>query len=115
MSSNRFGIRVFAEFVWLDNLGIGNKTLYKRELSLRKIYWILCDKQIITYSAPFFNISVKKFKTTVRHNASFFDRYVSLSRGRVSHKPISTVTLDDLCRFLDCRVEDILVYIEDEK
>lgn len=34
---------------------------------------------------------------------------------RLKHnKPISTVTLDDLCRFLDCRVEDILMYIPDE-
>ena len=34
---------------------------------------------------------------------------------RLKHnKPISTVTLDDLCRFLDCRVEDILVYTKDE-
>lgn len=35
---------------------------------------------------------------------------------RLKHnKPISTVTLNDLCSFLNCRVEDILVYIEDEK
>ena len=34
---------------------------------------------------------------------------------RLKHnKPISTVTLNDLCRFLDCKVEDILVYIKDE-
>lgn len=34
---------------------------------------------------------------------------------RLKHnKPISTVTLNDLCRFLDCRAEDILVYIPDE-
>ena len=34
---------------------------------------------------------------------------------RLKHnKPISTVTLNDLCRFLDCRVEDILIYIQDE-
>ncbi len=34
---------------------------------------------------------------------------------RLKHnKPITTVTLNDLCRFLDCRVEDILVYIQDE-
>ena len=33
---------------------------------------------------------------------------------RLKHnKPISTVTLNDLCMFLDCRVEDILVYIRD--
>ena len=34
---------------------------------------------------------------------------------RLKHnKPITTVTLDDLCRFLDCRVEDILVYLPDQ-
>ncbi len=34
---------------------------------------------------------------------------------RLKHdKPISTVTLNDLCRFLGCRVEDILVYVKDE-
>ena len=33
---------------------------------------------------------------------------------RLKHnKPISTVTLNDLCAFLDCRVEDILIYIKD--
>ena len=33
---------------------------------------------------------------------------------RLKHnKPISTVTLNDLCSFLDCKVEDILVYIKD--
>jgi DNA-binding Xre family transcriptional regulator len=33
---------------------------------------------------------------------------------RLKHnKPISTVTLNDLCTFLDCRVEDVLVYMKD--
>ena len=33
---------------------------------------------------------------------------------RLKHnKPISTVTLNDLCTILDCRVEDILVYKKD--
>jgi putative transcriptional regulator len=33
---------------------------------------------------------------------------------RLKHnKPISTQTLDDLCGFLDCRVEDILEYKKD--
>ena len=33
---------------------------------------------------------------------------------RLKHnKPISTVTLNDLCSILECRVEDILIYIED--
>lgn len=34
---------------------------------------------------------------------------------RLKHnKPISTVTLNDLCTFLDCRVEDIVVYTKDK-
>lgn len=32
---------------------------------------------------------------------------------RLKHnKPISTVTLDDLCTILHCRVEDVMVYVE---
>ena len=35
---------------------------------------------------------------------------------RLKHnKPISTVTLNDLCTFLDCDVCDILTYIKDDK
>ena len=33
---------------------------------------------------------------------------------RLKHnKPISTTTLNDLCTFLDCKVEDILIYKKD--
>lgn len=33
---------------------------------------------------------------------------------RLKHnKPITTVTLNDLCKILDCRVEDVLKYIEE--
>lgn len=35
---------------------------------------------------------------------------------RLKHnKPISTVTLDDLCKILSCKVEDIIVFVDDEK
>lgn len=30
------------------------------------------------------------------------------------NKPLNTTTLDDLCRILNCRIEDILLYKEDE-
>lgn len=34
---------------------------------------------------------------------------------RLKHnRPISTVTLNDLCNILHCRVEDILLFIEDD-
>ncbi len=33
---------------------------------------------------------------------------------RLKHnKPISTVTLNDLCSILECRVEDIIIYVQD--
>lgn len=31
------------------------------------------------------------------------------------NKPITTTTINDLCRILDCRVEDILTYIPNEE
>lgn len=35
---------------------------------------------------------------------------------RLKHdKPISTTTLNDLCHFLGCAVEEIVLYIPDEK
>ena len=34
---------------------------------------------------------------------------------RLKHnRPISTVTLNDLCNILHCRVEDILIFTEDK-
>ena len=34
---------------------------------------------------------------------------------RLKHnKPVTTVTINDLCSFLNCKVEDILVYIKEE-
>ena len=34
---------------------------------------------------------------------------------RLKHnRPITTVTLNDLCTILDCKVEDILVYTKDK-
>ncbi len=35
---------------------------------------------------------------------------------RLKHnKPISSVTLNDLCSILHCRVEDVLCYIEEDE
>ncbi len=35
---------------------------------------------------------------------------------RLKHnKPISTVTVDDLCKILSCRVEDVLIFIPDSE
>ena len=58
---------------------------------------------------PFYETLKQKGVSTYRLIQEF-----GVSRSlldRLKHnKPISTQTLDDLCGFLDCRVEDILEY-----
>ena len=67
---------------------------------------------MISY-APFYktlkekNISTYKLINTFGVSRSLLDRLKH-------NKPISTVTLNDLCHYLDCKVEDIIVYIKDD-
>ena len=63
---------------------------------------------MISYE-PFYRTLKEKGISTYRLINTF-----GISRSlldRLKHnKPISTTTINDLCTFLDCRVEDILVY-----
>ncbi len=58
------------------------------------------------------------YKTLKEKNISTYKliNTFGVSRGtldRLKHnKPITTVTLDDLCKILDCRIEDIVEYIK---
>ena len=68
---------------------------------------------MISY-APFYrtikerNISTYKLVNLHGVSRSLLDR--------IKHnKPLSTVTINDLCKILNCRIEDIAVYIEDEE
>ena len=66
---------------------------------------------MITYE-PLYETMKKKRVTTYKLINDF-----GISRSlidRLKHnKPITTVTLNDLCRILDCWVEDILKYEKD--
>ncbi len=53
------------------------------------------------------NISTYKLVNTYGVSRSLIDRLKH-------NKPISTVTLNDLCRILNCNVDNILTYIEDK-
>ena len=68
---------------------------------------------MISY-APFYETLKKRGLSTYQLIVDF-----GISRSlldRLKHdKPISTVTLCDLCSILDCRVEDIIVYISEKK
>ena len=66
---------------------------------------------MISYK-PFYDTMKKKGVSTYKLINSY-----GVSRsliGRLKHnKPITTQTIDDLCSYLDCAVEDILIYIPD--
>ena len=66
---------------------------------------------MITFD-PFYNTLKEKGISTYKLINEF-----GISRSlldRLKHnKPISTVTLNDLCNILNCKVEDILLFTED--
>lgn len=68
---------------------------------------------MISYE-PFYNTLKKKGITTYKLIKEY-----NISRSlldRLKHnKPISTVTLNDLCEILDCNVNDILTYINENR
>ena len=70
------------------------------------------NRFMITYE-PFYktlkakNISTYKLINDYKVSSSLIDRLKH-------NKPITTVTLNDLCKILDCKVEDILLYIPEE-
>ena len=59
------------------------------------------------------------YKTIKEKNISTYKliNQYGMSRSlldRLKHnKPISTVTLNDLCKILSCKVEEILIFIDD--
>ena len=77
------------------------------------VNYVFVGVYMISYE-PFYNTLKEKNISTYKLINQF-----GISRSlldRLKHnKPISTVTLNDLCTFLDCRVEDIVVYIKDEE
>ena len=54
------------------------------------------------------NITTYKLITQYKISRSLIDRLKH-------NKPISTVTLNDLCTFLECNVSDILIYVKDNE
>jgi DNA-binding Xre family transcriptional regulator len=67
---------------------------------------------MITYEPFYKTLKTKNISTYKPIN----DYKISRSLiDRLKHnKPITTVTLNDLCTILDCKVEDIILYIPEE-
>lgn len=65
---------------------------------------------MIVYDPFWKTLREKKISTYVLINQY---KMSSSTINRLRHnQPISTTTLDDLCRFLDCNVSDIIEYIK---
>ena len=88
-------------------------------MSIGRVYFILIlnskiseENEMITYE-PLYRTMKERGISTYR----LIQEY-GISRSlldRLKHnKPISTVTLNDLCTILSCRVEDVLLFREDE-
>lgn len=67
---------------------------------------------MISYEPFYRTLKEKNFSTYKLINEYGISR--SLLDRLKHNKPISTVTLNDLCGILHCPVEDILVFTEDE-
>ncbi|MGX8710830.1 MAG: helix-turn-helix domain-containing protein [bacterium] len=66
---------------------------------------------------PFWETLKKRGVTTYALIKSHHISSSTLTRLR-RNQPLSTVTINDLCRILDCRVQDIILYVanpEDER
>ena len=67
---------------------------------------------MIVYT-PFWKTLEKSGEST--YTLTHTHRISSATIDRIRHnRGISTLKINDLCRILRCRVEDILLYIEDE-
>lgn len=66
---------------------------------------------MISYE-PFYETLKRKGFSTYKLINNFGVSRSLLDRLR-HNKPISTQTINDLCTYLDCRVEEILIYIPD--
>nr|WP_319489147.1 helix-turn-helix transcriptional regulator [uncultured Caproiciproducens sp.] len=59
---------------------------------------------------PFWETMEKKGVTTYALIKNFKISSSTLTRLR-HNKPLSTVTINDLCRILNCRIQDIALYV----
>ncbi len=67
---------------------------------------------MISYEPLYKTLKEKGFSTYKLINEYGVSR--SLLDRLKHNRPISTVTLNDLCNILHCRVEDVLVFTEDD-
>lgn len=93
-------------------------------MTASKLSLVLYISTIVKSESIFYNLSMITYepfyKTLKAKNISTYklinDYKISRSLiDRLKHnKPITTVTLNDLCTILNCKVEDIMLYIPEK-
>lgn len=85
-----------------------------------KILSIFYNENVKIFIRGYVMISYEPFYNTIKEKGISTYKLINqygLSRSlldRLKHnKPLTTVTIDDLCKILDCKVEDILTYKPD--
>lgn len=68
---------------------------------------------MISYEPLYKTLKQKGFSTYRLINEYGISR--SLLDRLKHNRPITTVTLNDLCSILKCKVEDVIIFIEDDK
>ena len=90
-------------------------------MSISKVHFIIIATAIsVIYDKDYTMISFSPFYKTIKEkNISTYKliNQYGLSRSlldRIKHnKPMTTATLNDLCRILDCDITDIIEYTKD--
>jgi len=84
------------------------------QVKILQIYWVYLGGKFVISYAPLWKTMNKKQITTY----TLIKRY-GFSRGTLDSlkqgRNISTMTLNDLCHILSCRVEDVIEYIPDNE
>jgi len=121
LTSSTHSAICFASHIYTSNQNIlylsSSTKLYSfyRALSRKRAEFIIFYRgdMMISYEPFYKTLKEKGFSTYKLINDYGISRSL-LDRLR-HNRPISTVTLNDLCNILHCKVEDILLFIEDKK
>lgn len=79
----------------------------------RQDFNIIVEVTIVISYEPFY-VTLKKKNLSTYKLVKDYNVSRSLLNRLKHNKPLSTVTIDDLCRILKCNVDKIMVYIENE-
>ena len=89
------------------------KATKKQAKNSKRDYRRIISFNMISY-APFWETLEKSKETT--YTLIYKHRLSSSKIDRLrKNKPVNTTTINDLCRILDCGIEDILTYEPSEK